>query len=107
MPRGINPHQTYEASSPKPLDRYPLLDIERAGDRLIDVGDPRGYKVRLLLGGEYGLDSSFWYRGDSLPYQDQVIEVASDYHAEAKQARVTRVTPDVNPEIHAIELTEP
>ena len=58
----------------------------------------------LVLSGDYGIDSSFWYRGDSLPYENQVIEITSDHHAEAKQARVTRVTPDINPEIHAIEL---
>jgi hypothetical protein len=68
------------------------------------VGDPRGHSVRLVLSGEFGIDSSFWYRGEGLPYADQVIVVESVYHAGPKQARVDRVTPDINPEIHATEL---
>jgi hypothetical protein len=68
------------------------------------MGDPRGHSVRLVLRGEYGIDSSFWYRGDGLPHAAQVITVESAYHQGPKQARVDRLTPDVNPEIHATEL---
>jgi hypothetical protein len=57
-----------------------------------------------VLSGEYGVDSSFWYRGDGLPYAEQVIVVESAYHAGPKNARVDRVTPDINPEIYATEL---
>jgi hypothetical protein len=69
------------------------------------VSDPRGHQVQLRLDGKSSVDSSFWYLGDGLPSEDQVIEITSDYHVEAKQARVTRVTPNVNPEIYATELT--
>jgi hypothetical protein len=68
------------------------------------MGDRRGHSVRLVLNGEFGIDSSFWYRRERLPHANQVIEVESVYHADPKQARVDRITPDVNPEIHATEL---
>jgi hypothetical protein len=71
------------------------------------VGDSRGHSVRLVLSGESGVDSSFWYGGNGLPYANQVIVVESTFHAGPKQARVDRVTPNVRPEIYATELETP
>ncbi len=68
-----------------------------------DLREP-GFTVRLLMRGEVSRDDSFWYWGDSLPYVGQFIEVSSEYHREAIEARVTRVTPDDELEIHAFEL---
>ncbi len=68
-----------------------------------DMREP-GYTVRLLLRGETGTDDSFRYWGDRLPYAGQFIEVTSEYHPGTFEARVTRVTPDDEREIHATEV---
>jgi hypothetical protein len=68
-----------------------------------DLREP-GFTVRLLPRGEVDGDDSFWYWGDSLPYVGQFIEVSSEYYRNAIEARVIRVTPGDDSEIHAFEV---